>query len=91
MNLSLSDMAIYSEKRRNILLTLDGENRSIEEIGHVLNEIPLSVRINVKKLIDCGLVVEDNGTFGLSDMAFPIVEDLKALLESLALLEDSID
>ncbi len=91
MNLSLSDLVINSEKRRNILLVLDGENRSIEEIGHLLDESPLSIRLNIKKLSDCGLVLEDNGTFRLSDLASPIVKNLKALMKSLTFLEDSID
>jgi predicted transcriptional regulator len=89
--MNLIDLGVLSEKRRDILLLIQKKQGSFEEIAGLLDISPKSLRIQIKKLLDSGLLEEERGEYKLSDMAVPIVENLKELMGLLAFFEKNID
>lgn len=89
--MNLIDLGVLSEKRRDILLLIQKKQGSFEEISGLLDISPISLRIQIKKLLDSGLLEKERGEYKLSDMAVPIVENLKELMDLLAFFEKNID
>src|SRR5512133_3972258 len=89
--MNLIDLGVISEKRRDILLLIQKKHGSFEEISGLLDISPISLRIQIKKLLDSGLLEKKRGVYKLSDMAVPIVENLKELMDLLAFFEKNID
>lgn len=89
--MNLIDMGVLSEKRRDILLLIQKKQGSFEEIAGLLDISPISLRIQIKKLLDSGLLDEERGEYKLSDMAVPIVENMKELMDVVAFFEKNID
>lgn len=89
--MNLIDLGVLSEKRRDILLLIQKKQGNFEEISGLLDISPISLRIQIKKLLDSGLLENERGEYKLSDMAVPIVENLKELMDLLAFFEKNID
>ncbi len=94
---SLLDLVFRSEKRKNILLFLKEEPRSIEEIKVFLSLPAISVLPHLKQLKEGKLVVriirpEDKACkYGLTPVGQAIVENMEALLDTLETLENNYD
>lgn len=89
--MNLIDMGVLSEKRRDILLLIQKKQGSFEEIAALIDISPISLKIQIKKLLDSGLLEEEREEYKLSDMAVPIVENLRELIDLLAFFERNID
>jgi len=90
--LSLLDTIFLSEKRKNLLLLLKEEGpKSGEDIKEVFDFPWKSITPQLKKLIDWGLVIEDEGIFTLSDMGATIVTNMQFFLNTLSIYEEHLD
>jgi predicted transcriptional regulator len=90
--MNLINLAVFSEKRRNMLLLLEKEPRSFEELESLLDISSASIKINIKKLVNSRLLVyEKGGRYELSEIAVPVIKNLKELLDSLTFFEKNID
>ncbi|AKB74765.1 hypothetical protein MSLAZ_1504 [Methanosarcina lacustris Z-7289] len=85
------DLAILSEKRRDILLLIEKKPGSFEEIENLLDISSASLRFHIKKLLDSGFLETEGGEYKLSGMAIPIIENLKGFLDSLTFFEENMD
>lgn len=90
--LSLLDTIFLSDKRKNLLLLLKEEgSKSGEDIKEVFDFPWKSITPQLKKLIDWGLVLEDDGMYTLSDMGATIVTNLQFFLNTLSIYEEHLD
>ncbi len=90
--LSLLDTIFLSEKRKNLLLLLKEEGpKSSEDIKDVFDFPWKSITPQMKKLIDWGLVLEDEGMYTLSDMGAAIVTNMQFFLNTLSIYEENLD
>lgn len=89
---SLLDTIFLSEKRKNLLLLLKEEGpKSGEEIKDVFDFPWKSITPQIKKLINWGLVLEDDGMYALSDMGAVIAEKVQFFLNTLSIYEENLD
>lgn len=91
MGISLADLVICSEKKRNLLLLLKDRPCRIEEIKSLLFLSSTSALSHARALKNAGLLVEEKGVYRLSERASLIVEIMKELLETLDFLEINMD
>lgn len=91
MGFSLTDLTILCETKRNLLLLLKDQPGDLEEIKDMLSLSTASALAHVRKLEKTGLLVEDKGTFRLSDMAALLVEKLEELIDFLDFYEQNMD
>jgi len=89
--MNLIDVAVLSEKRRDMLLLIEKEPRSLEEIESLLDIGSASIKHHIKKLVNSRLLVEEKGKYELSEMATPVIKNLKELLDSLTFFEKNMD
>jgi len=89
--MNLIDIAVLSERRRDILLLIEEKPRSFEEIRALLGLSSPSVGIHLKKLVNSRFLVEEKGKYELSEIAVPIIKNLKELLDSLAFFDKNMD
>lgn len=90
--LSLLDTIFLSEKRKNLLLLLKEEGpKSSEDIKKVFDFPWKSITPQLKKLIDWGLVLEDEEMYTLSDMGATIVTNMQFFLNTLSIYEEHLD
>ncbi len=89
--MNLIDIAVLSERRRDMLLLIEEKPRSFEEIKDLLDLSSASIRIHLKKLVNSRLLVEEKGKYEISEMAAPMIKNLKELLSSLTFFEKNID
>lgn len=91
MKPSLIDLVFRSEKRKNILLLLDGEPKNIEEIKDKLDVSSTSILPPIKKLIDNDLLVQEDRMYRLSDLGEFVVKKVKPLISAIGVLEQHND
>lgn len=89
--MDLIDLAVLSEKRREILLVIEKKSGSFEEIESSLDISSGSLRFHLKKLLDSRLLEEEKGEYRLSGIAMPIIGNVKSLMDSLAFFEKNIE
>lgn len=90
--LSLLNTIFLSEKRKNLLLLLKEKGpKSSEDIKDVFDFPWKSITPQIKKLIDWGLVLEDEGMYTLSDMGAAIVTNMQFFLNTLSIYEENLD
>lgn len=91
MEPSLTNLAILSETKRNLLLLLKDKAGDIEEIKDLLSLSTASALAHLRKLEKAGLLTEDKGIFRLTDMGTVLVENLTELLDVLDFFEQNLD
>ncbi|AKB24871.1 hypothetical protein MSMTP_1402 [Methanosarcina sp. MTP4] len=91
MGLSLTNLTVLSETKRNLLLLLRGKPGDIEEIKDLLSLSKASALAHVRKLEKAGLLIEEEGIFRLSDMGEILAENLKELFDVLDFFEQNMD
>ncbi|AKB21356.1 winged helix-turn-helix domain-containing protein [Methanosarcina sp. WH1] len=89
--MNIIDLAILSEKRRDILLLIEKKPGNFEEIESLLDISSVSLRFHIKKLLDFGFLEKEEGKYKLSGMTIPIVDNLKRFLDSLTFFEENMD
>jgi len=88
--MSLTDLTIISETKRNLLLLLKDKPGDIEEIKDLLSISKASALAHARKLEKTGLLIDDEGIFRLSDMGEVLAENLKELFDVLDFLEQNM-
>lgn len=87
MENNLLDLILLSEKRKNVLLLLLEGPKDIETIKKALNASATAVQPQVKKLKEQHLVVQEKNLYRLSEIGRVVVEKMKPLVDTLAVLE----
>lgn len=89
---SLLDTIFLSEKRKDLLLLLKEEGpKNSESIKSSFDFPWKSITPQIKKLIDWGLVLENDGTYSLSDMGTVIAFNMQFFLNTLSIYEENLD
>lgn len=87
MQHELIDVVFRSQKRRDLLLLLGEEPRTMEEIKNLLDVSPTAILPQIKRLTDSDLVIQKNGSYELTDMGDQVFKRVKSLVNVLILLE----
>lgn len=91
MENNLLDLILLSEKRKNVLLLLLEGPKDIETIKKALSASATAVQPQVKKLKEQHLVVQEKNLYKLSEIGRVVVEKMKPLVDTLAVLEENSD
>lgn len=89
MENNLLNLIFLSEKRKNVLLLLLEGPKDIETIKKALNASATSVQPQVKKLKEQHLVVQEKNLYKLSEIGRVVVEKMKPLVDTLAILKEN--
>lgn len=87
MEPELIDIVFRSQKRRDLLLLLGEEPRTMEEIKIFLDVSPTAILPQIKRLADSNLVIQKNGSYELTDMGDQVFKKVQSLVNVLTLLE----
>jgi len=87
MQPELIDVVFRSQKRRDLLLLLGEEPRTMEEIKILLDVSPTAILPQIKRLTDSNLVIQKNGSYELTDMGGQVFKKVQSLVNVLTLLE----
>lgn len=87
MQPELIDVVFRSQKRRDLLLLLGEEPRTMEEIKIFLDVSPTAILPQIKRLTDSNLVIQKNGSYELTDMGGQVFKKVQSLVNVLTLLE----
>ncbi len=87
MESSLIDLVFRSDKRKNLLILLDGGSKNIDEIRNELNVTATSILPQIKKLIDSDLIVQEDKMYKLTVLGEFIVKKIKPLISALEVVE----
>ena len=87
MQPELIDVVFRSQKRRDLLLLLGEEPRTMEEIKTLLDVSPTAILPQIKRLTDSDLVIHKNGSYELTDMGDQVFKKAQSLVNVLTLLE----
>ena len=88
---SISDVLFFSEKRRQILLYLLKESRTIDEIKTYLNSKSSPIMVQIRILIRNFLIQEKNGNFSLTPLGTYTVQEMKNILDMFAVFDAAPD
>lgn len=87
MESSLIDLVFRSDKRKNLLILLDGGSKSIDEIRDELDVTATSILPQIKKLIDSDLIVQEDRMYKLTVLGEFIIKKVKPLISALDVVE----
>jgi predicted transcriptional regulator len=87
MESSLIDLVFRSDKRKNLLILLDGGSKNIDEIREELDVTATSILPQIKKLIDSDLIVQEDRLYKLTVLGEFIVKKVKPLISALDVVE----
>ncbi|WP_204245358.1 helix-turn-helix transcriptional regulator [Methanosarcina horonobensis] len=87
MQPELIDVVFRSQKRRDLLLLLGEEPRTMEEIKTLLDVSPTAILPQIKRLTDSNLVIQKNGSYELTDMGEQVFKKVRSLVDVLTLVE----
>ncbi|AAM03905.1 helix-turn-helix transcriptional regulator [Methanosarcina acetivorans] len=87
MQSELIDVVFRSQKRRDLLLLLGEEPRTMEDIKVLLDVSPTAILPQIKRLTDSNLVIQKNGSYELTDMGEQVFKKARALVDVLTLVE----
>jgi predicted transcriptional regulator len=89
MKTSLIDTMLNSEKRKNLLLLLMEGGKDRNEIKTALNVTSTAIIPQIKKLKECGLVIQEEDHYYLSDMGEVLVENMLPFLNIVEVFEEN--
>ena len=89
MKTSLIDTMLNSEKRKNLLLLLMEGEKGRNEIKTALNVTSTAIIPQIKKLKECGLVIQEEDYYRLSNMGEILVENMLPYLNIVEVFEDN--
>ena len=87
MQPELIDVVFRSQKRRDLLLLLGEEPRTMEEIKVLLDVSPTAILPQIKRFTDSNLVIQKNGSYELTDMGDQVFKKVRSLVDVLTLVE----
>ena len=87
MQSELIDVIFRSQKRRDLLLLLGEEPRTMEEIKVLLDVSPTAILPHIKRFTDSNLVIQKNGKYELTDMGDQVFKKARSLVDVLTLVE----
>jgi len=87
MQPELIDVVFRSQKRRDLLLLLGEEPRTMEDIKVLLDVSPTAILPQIKRLTDSNLVIQKNGSYELTDMGEQVFKKVRSLVDVLTLVE----
>lgn len=87
MQPELIDIVFRSQKRRDLLLLLGEEPRTMEEIKVLLDVSPTAILPQIKRLTDSSLVIQTNGNYELTDIGEQVFKKVRSLVDVLTLVE----
>ncbi len=87
MQSELIDVVFRSQKRRDLLLLLGEEPRTMEEIKVLLDVSPTAILPHIKRFTDSNLVIQKNSKYGLTDMGDQVFKKARSLVDVLTLVE----
>lgn len=87
MQHELIDVVFRSQKRKDLLLLLGEEPRTMEEIKTLLDVSPTAILPQIKRLTDSDLVIQKNGSYELTDMGDQVFKKVQSLVNVLILIE----
>jgi predicted transcriptional regulator len=88
---TLIDLLLRSDKRRKILLFLKDGSKNIEEITELLGSCCTAVLPQIKRLMEKGLIEQENKNYRLSTIGLIIVEKMASLVGAFEVFEDNLD
>lgn len=88
---TMIDLLLRSDKRRKILLFLKEGPKNIEEITALLGSSCTAVLPQMKKLIEKGLVRQENKIYRLSTVGMIVTEKLVPLLGTIEVFENNLE
>jgi predicted transcriptional regulator len=88
---TLIDLLLRSDKRRKILLFLKDGSKNIEEITELLGSRCTAVLPQIKRLMEKGLIEQENKNYRLSTIGLIIVEKMASLVGAFEVFEDNLD
>jgi len=89
MKTSLIDTMLNSEKRKNLLLLLIEGEKDRDEIKTALNVTSTAIIPQIKKLKECGLVIQEEDHYRLSNMGEILVENMLPYLNIVEVFEEN--
>lgn len=89
MKLQLVNLLLFSEKRKNLLLSLEEKPRSIDEILDMLHISRVSLLPHIKKLKEEGLIHQEGDVYSLSTIGSILVRKASPLLDAACTFEDN--
>ncbi len=89
MTTSLIDTMLNSEKRKNLLLLLMEGGKDRNEIKTALNVTSTAIIPQIKKLKECGLVIQEEDHYYLSEMGEIMVENMLPFLNIVEVFEEN--
>lgn len=89
--MNMINLAVFSKKRRSLLLLIEKEPRSLEDMENLLDIGSASIKFHITKLVNSGLLIKEKGKYEVSGMAVPVIKNLKELFESLTFYEKNLD
>jgi predicted transcriptional regulator len=89
MKLQLVNLLLFSEKRKNLLLLLAEEPRSIDEIPDLLQVPRISLLPHIKKLKEEDLILQNGEVYSLSITGGILVRKARPLLDAASIFEDN--
>ena len=87
MKLQLVNLLLFSEKRKNLVLLLEEESRSIDELLNMLQISRVSLLPNLKKLKEEGLILQKGDIYSLSTMGSILVRKASPLMDVSSMFE----
>jgi len=84
---SISDVLFFSEKRRQILLYLLEEPKTIDDIKTYLNSKSSPIMVQIRILTRNFLIQEKNGVFSLTPIGEYTVKEMKNVLDMFAVFD----
>lgn len=87
MQPELIDVVFRSQKRRDLLLLLGEEPRTMDEIKVLLDVSPTAILPQIKRFTDSNLVIHKNGSYELTDMGDQVFKKVRSLVDVLTLVE----
>jgi predicted transcriptional regulator len=87
MDSSLIDLVFRSDKRKSLLMFLNGGPKNIDEIRNELDVTATSILPQIKKLIDNDLIVQEDRMYRLTVLGEYITRKVKPLVSALEVVE----
>jgi predicted transcriptional regulator len=89
MKLQLVNLLLFSEKRKDLLLLLEEQPRSIDEILDMLQISRVSILPHIKKLKEEGLILQQGDIYSLSIIGSILVKKAGPFLDAASTFEDN--
>jgi predicted transcriptional regulator len=91
MKQSLTNLILFSDRRKDLLLLLKEKPRHVNTIKELLKVDASSIQPHIKKMKDSGLITEKNKIYSLSELGEVIVENIQPLLSTVEVFGENTE